>query len=144
MGIDYPSELIRGVANRDFLDNEGRASALLFQFEDTDRLDGFLESSICWLDNNDALIITMGQRRKDDATAYQFKIGVAVLSRAKLDNVIKSPNAKDAISYERRPTEGNPYHGNILIKSNIEKKTRTMIAGTIAMCTDKIIYRSEQ
>jgi len=141
MSLQYPGELIRGIPNSDFIDNEGRVSALLFQFYDVDRLDGFSEASINWYDNEHALELTLDQKKQNDNDTYQFKVGAAIISRVRLDAARQSPNAKGAISYERRVIEGNPYHGNILLKSGLTKQIRTMLAGNIAMCTERIIYR---
>ena len=143
MMLDYPDELLRGISNNDFIDEEGRASALLFQFDDADRQDGYMEASINWFDDEYSLKLMLAQRKQNDDTTYQFKIGVAILSRDRLDLIVKSPNAKNAISYERQKLYMNPYHGNILLKSGLTKQIRLMLAGSVAMCVDRILYRED-
>jgi len=137
----YPDELLRGIANNSFIDSEGRASALLFQSESSVRYDGLHEISINWYDDENAFRLLLNQRKKNDETEYQFKTGVAILSRYRLDSLINSPNTKDALSYERNIIEGNPFHGNILIKSNIDKHVKRMFEGCLAMCVENIQYR---
>jgi hypothetical protein len=140
---NYAIELIRGIPNYDCIDNEGRASALLFQFDNNDRPDGYLEVSINWYDDDNALNAIFNQKKRNDANTYQFKIGAAIISRIRLDSLIRSPNAKDALSYERNIIDDNPYHGNILLKPNLAKNIKTMLSGSIAMCVESIKYRQE-
>jgi len=141
MELNYPDELIRGIANRDYIDNEERASASMFQFDDSIRLDGFQELSINWYDDENALKQTLNQRKKSDENEYQFKAGAAILSRSRLDSLIHSPYTKGALTYERRIVEGNPYHGNILLKSSITKQIKRVFSASLAMCIEKIVYR---
>ena len=142
-GEEYPDLLIRGISSSDYIDSEGRASAALFQFTDNDseRMDGYIEASINWYDDDEALKLTLEQRKKNDEAAHQFKVGAAILARHRIDNLINSPNAKNAMTYERRAIEGNPYHGNLLMKSNLTKSIKTMLAASVAMCVEDIIYR---
>ena len=144
MKLEYPDELIRGISHESYIDEEGRPLASMFQFDDAGRSDGFLETSINWYDDEHALRLTLEQRKRNDASEYQFKVGVAILSRRQLDSTIHSPNAKGAIDYERQMIEGNPYHGNILLKSNLEKQIRNMMSAAIAlMCVERIEYRHQ-
>lgn len=139
--MNYPDRLMRGVSSKDFIDDEGRATCALFQFDICERPDGFDEASITWYDNQEALGIIMNQKRrgKDD---FQFKIGVAILRRCWLDDVISRPNSKNALAYERRPIgDENPYHGNILRKSNLLPGSKQLFAAAIALCVEKIHYR---
>jgi hypothetical protein len=138
--MSYPEKWLRGIANPDFLDSEGRLLASSFQFDD-ERPDGFCECSINWYDKEEALQLLMNQRKQDDEKTYQFKVGAAILSRSKLDNLIAGSNCIGALKYERAAIDGNPYHGNLLRKAGLIKQTSIMIASSIAMCVEKIKYR---
>ena len=72
----------------------------------------------------------------------QFKAGVAILSRLSLDFVFSQPFMTDILEYERKPTRGNPYHGDLLRVQDSPSKRKNFIASTIAMvCLEKIITR---
>lgn len=137
----FPEKLLRGISSSDFVDDEGRATAALFQFDKSERSDGFDEVSVNWYDNMDALDILLNQRKKSGED-YQFRIGVAVLCRNWLDELIRRPNNKNAIDYERDPIEDvNPHHGNILRKASLPNGVKSMLASNIAFCVENIIYR---
>jgi hypothetical protein len=138
--MNYPERLIRGISNADFIDSEGRATAMLFQFDDAEK-DGFCECSINWYDNADAMKLLLDQKKQGNENTYQFKIGAAVLLRSWLDEMINRPNCKDALKYERAEIDENPYHGNLLRKIGLTKPINNMLAACIAMCVEKIEYR---
>jgi hypothetical protein len=141
--MTYPEEWLRGISNPSFLDQEGRLLASSFQFDKEQRHDGFCECSINWYDDEEALKLLMNQRKQGDEQTYQFKVGAAILSRSKLDNLINGPNCKGALKYERAQITGNHYHGNLLLKTNLEKQTDTMIRSSIVMCLKRIERRQE-
>lgn len=138
--MDYPNKLVRGISSKDYIDENGRASAALFIFGENIRKDGFSEASINWLDDALAIDCAMHQLKKDGS--IQFKAGVAILSRDWIDKLMCQPTAKDILMYERAPLEDNPYHGNLLRKDSvINKQIKTVIAASIAMGVEKIIDR---
>ena len=55
--------------------------------------------------------------------------------------------ANNHLGYERRPiektdiNEGNPYHGNILMKDGLSKQTRTIIQVALASLAGLVIRR---
>lgn len=139
--MSYSEKLIRGISSKEFIDDEGRATIALFQFDAGKREDNNDELSVTWYDNQEALSIVINQK-KQGKDEYQFKVGLAILRRSWLDETINRPNCKNALSYERRPIEGeNPYHGNILRKTNLSPSVKNMLAATIAHCVEDIQYR---
>lgn len=136
--MSYPDELIRGIASKDYIDEDGRTSASLFQFGDTIREDGFSEASINWLDDESAIDCAMKQLKKDGS--IQFKAGVAILPRDWIDMLMRQQTGKGVLNYERAQLEDNPYHGNLLRKDrDIDKKIKNVIAASIAMGVKRII-----
>jgi len=131
--MDYPDKFIRGISSRDFVDEDGRVLASIFQFLDTNRADGFYESSINWYDDEDALLLILEQRKEKDKTEYQFKYGAAIIGREEADRIISNPSYKSIFAYERSPIEGNKYHGNLLRKGKSNKGIHTIIAAYLAM-----------
>jgi hypothetical protein len=125
----FPDNCIRGIRKKDFLTPEGISSAVYLPDERTaqNREDGGLETSINWEDDGTVLNFTLRN------PAYQW--GVARLPRATIDYLNVQPASANALSYERAPLEGNPYHGNIVFRQNLSKVTRNMIAGTLALAS---------
>jgi hypothetical protein len=133
----------RGIPNPQFLDANGFATSDMFQFEDTSREDLFDEASITWCDNDQSLSILMKQKKASRPEDYQFKVGVAVVERSHIDHLMKLPTGR-CINYERRETDDNPYHGNLLRKKGIDKQIKTVIAASIAMGVSEVIFRDPQ
>jgi len=139
----YPEQLIRGIANSQFIDSNGLASGSLFQFIDTHRSDGFYEVSINWYDEKEALQHILEQKK--DGGTFQFKVGAAILQRSVIDDLIQN-KLNNLLSYERAPLDGNKYHGNILRKDGeLSPEIQRGIAATIAlMGVKEIQYRDEE
>lgn len=139
--MNYPEKLIRGIASNDYIDSEGRLSSAAFQFEASRNHEKTDEASITWYDNEEALNIAWNQK-SSFREGIQFKAGVAILSRKMLDVVIHRPNVMNALDYERRPTQDNPYHGNLLMKQGLSNGIKRSIIGALAMMSvDEIIRR---
>jgi hypothetical protein len=139
----YPDYLIRGIPNRDFLDEDGLPSAKLFHFNKPEsvRLPGYREESINWYDDEEAINHTFNQRKDDDS--LQFKTGIAILARSELDKVKNNPNVRERFNYERYRLPTNQYHGNILLKTDAPKPLIRKIAAQLALNVDRIITREE-
>jgi len=139
--MTYSEKLIRGIASKDFIDPEGRASAALFQFGKDIREDGFAEASITWYDDETSLDCVMNQRKPDGS--IQFKIGVAIISRSWIDMLIRQPTGKDNLKYERAPLTENPAHGNLLRNdSAINGQIKSVISASIAMGVERVITQT--
>ena len=142
--MNYPEKFLRGIASESFIDSEGRLLLGAFQFQPSpERGDGFDEVSINWLDNEESFNIAWNQKKKNDTDTYQFKAGVAILSRICLDSMILRPNMMGALQYERLPIDGNPYHGNLLRKVGLDKQIQSMVSSAITLCVEKIVPRNE-
>ena len=145
--MSYPDKCVRGIPNNDeqyVIDKEKPlVGPGLFQFKDTKRSDGMIELSVNWLDDNRAIEIALDQRKENGE--LQFKAGVVLLSRDKIDEICCRPNIKGYLAYERRPLNNNPYHGNILLRKNINKHTKKQISDTLAlMAVIKIIDQDRE
>ena len=135
MSVAYPNKLLRGVS-ADGIDSEGRATAQLFRFHPSNDRHNLEEASINWYDNDEAMTILMVQK-KEGTDVNQFPFGVAVMSRERLDEVIRRSSGE--LSYERAPIVGNQYHGNILQKSGLQSARKRMLAANLAMmCVESI------
>lgn len=143
MKTKYPKECIRGISN-DGLDPEGRPCNSMFQFSTVeDRCDDLAECSINWTDDDGALLHVLNQRKKG-TEEIQFKKGAAIIRTLALKREMKKMIARDRLSYERKPVEGNDYHGNLLIPKELNKQARTLMQGLIASCVVKIVPQSEE
>jgi hypothetical protein len=141
--MHYPEHFIRGITNHGFVDSDGRASAEIFQFDDTGRDDGFCEASINWYDDENALALIMEQRKEKDEQTYQFRYGAAIIARFDADRIMNNALYAEVFRYERAPLDENQYHGNLLRKdSALEKRIRNMIASSLAL-NAKLIPRTK-
>ena len=140
--MEYPEKLSRGISSKNFIDAEGRLTSQAFQFDPSSDHPELDEASINWYDNEEAMQIAWDQKKNKDDELPQFKGGVAILSRASVDYVFSQPYMIGMLQYERKPSIGNPYHGNLLRKHGLTQNMRNFIASTIAMvCVDEIIPR---
>lgn len=96
------------------------ATGAMFQFHQKEdgRQDGWIEESINWRDDEEAISFTLNAKRDDDTPKY--KIGIAVLPRYHLDWIGKT-YGRSVFAYERNPLPDNSYHGNLLLGSLIEE-----------------------
>ncbi|MCL4262232.1 MAG: hypothetical protein KJ069_03420 [Anaerolineae bacterium] len=139
--MSYPDNCLRGVPNGTYLIEDGSVGAHLFHFEETySRGDGWIEQSVNWEDDGNALVITLSQHRENGE--LQFKAGAVRIPCAELDRLSKQPTVSGILTYERRPLENNPYHGNLLLKSDVPKPTMKKIAAGIALIVSEVIARS--
>ena len=70
----------------------------------------------------------------------QFKAGAAELDRADLTRILKIHFIGKNLKYERRPTKSNKYHGNILVKDNLNKQIKRIIKCSLSSLATEIIY----
>ncbi len=137
---EYPSHYWRGIANKDFI-CDFRLNAAAFQFDDTIREDGFKELSINWNDSDEALITVLSQKKANGK--LQFSVGAAKLELSKTKQFLSAYIEREEFNYERRPIEGNEYHGNLLVKASIDKRTRALVSHTLALIADtNITYQT--
>ena len=46
------------------------------------------------------------------------------------------------MAYERAPLEGNKYHGNLLLKADLDRTMRTMIKSQLALLAQACIHNN--
>lgn len=149
---NYPEEFYRGVSSPNDVTREGYLMAGAFKFDNYEGAsrdnDGFCELSINWNDDEGALKVLLDQH-KPFKEEKQFKAGYCVIKRSFLDLMLK-PYIDDAnFSYERRPVARsveediaeNPYHGNLLMKNDLDKNVKKNIQHTLATLAGSIIQR---
>jgi hypothetical protein len=135
--MSFPDNCLKGISVEDQLLQDGYIASHLFYFnKQSDRDDDWCEQSINWDDDEHAIDFTLNQKKDGKV---QFRIGVAILPRDELDQINKRPTVNGILSYERRILKENKYHGNILIKNNVEVKKRKQIAAIIALSVARII-----
>jgi len=142
--MNYPVDYIKGIPNNDFLIKEDwsiGSNLFFFKMEDA-RLDGWVEQSINWKDDDTVVDFTLNQTKNDGTP--QFKAGIAIFPRDELDKLNRQPTIKGLLSYEREPLENNTFHGNILLKAGVPKLTMKKIAAGIALTVSEIKLRNNE
>ena len=138
--MTFPSTFLRGIPDSTFVLEDGTVATHLFYFnEEHSRNDDWIEQSINWEDNPTALEVIFNQRKENGE--LQFKTGVTRIPREEIDRLSRQPTVTGMLTYERSPFEHNPYHGNLLLRSNVQKPTMKKIAAGIALAVSDIIYR---
>ena len=138
--MNYPKNSLKGIPNDSYLSEDGSPGSHLFYFKENHlRDDGWIEQSINWQDDENAIHFTLGQRKEDGN--YQFKSGVVVIPREEIDRLNRRPTVNELLSYERQPLENNSYHGNILLMSGVPKPTMKKLAAGLALAASKTILR---
>jgi hypothetical protein len=136
----FPDRCIRGISSPECVLEGGTVAHLtLFDFHKSHRPDGWLEESINWMDDQNAALFTLNQRK--EGREFQFKVGIAILERVELDAIKKRIGFSGYFDYERARMEGNGYHGNLLLKENTEKRLKNMIRSALALAVSEIVLR---
>lgn len=135
--MNFPDNCLKGVPNNTFLNKDGTVGSHLFHFKlERTREDGWIEHSINWEDDKSVVQLTLLQTKTDGE--LQFRGGVVRLPREEADRLNNRPTVKGLLSYERQPTKGNPYHGNILLQGGTSKPTMKLIAAGLALAVSEI------
>jgi len=138
--MNFPSICIRGIPNETFLTEDGSIGSHLFQFTvRADRQDEWLELSINWEDDILVAEFTLQQTRQDGT--LQFRAGLALLVLEEIERLNQRPMVRGLLGDERQELADNPYHGNILLRSDTVKHTRKLVEAGLALAVDKIIRR---
>jgi hypothetical protein len=140
--MEFPDHCIRGIPNSACL-VEGRPIAYLTLFEfhrHSSKEQGWKEESINWMDDEDAIDFTLRQTNADGE--LQFKVGVAILPHIELNKLKKRHTG--FFDYERRPIEGNTYHGNLLLSDSIRKERKTLIRARLANMSEVVLQSDIQ
>ena len=135
-GDTYPQKMLRGISSKNFI-LEGVLTEEAFNLDPV-REDGYCEISVTWYDNQEAFDVMMSQK-SDRRDEIQFQAGAAELDRVEVATKMKAHFLSENLSYERRPTHTNKYHGNLLVKDNISKQMKRLIkCGLATLANDKI------
>jgi hypothetical protein len=132
----YAEKMIRGISDPGWV-SDGYASAALFQFKESNRLEGFSELSINWYDDEGALDHILNQKK--ETGNIQFKGGAAILSKESVNSINKIPQYIGTTHFDRDILPDNRYHGNIIISSNLHKMAKLGISQYLAMHVEDII-----
>lgn len=138
----YPNLFIRGISEKEYIDEQGRVSGSAFQFLQTEREDGFSECSINWFDEKEALNLIKGQLKTAEPKRYQFHCAV-VVPVSEADRIRANPLYRDVFTYERQPLAGNQYHGNLLKKDALIKKQHFRTIQGLLAFVSKPVYREK-
>lgn len=135
----YPINCIRGIADPGNVSSDGQVMTGAFIFPDTDRGDGWFELSINWEDDNAAVGFSLTQTNKDGS--LQFKAGVITFPKAEIDRLNTDTLVRGLLSYERKKIAGNKYHGNLLLKSDTEKKVSRMVSANLGLLSGAQLHQ---
>ena len=116
----YPETFYRGISKSHFIDCYQHPTLEAFVFDDI-REDGFSEMSISWNDSEEALNVLLSQKK--EGGSLQFEGGAVELPFPKLKQITLAYINLGQFSYERKATDDNIFHGNLLIKQNFPEKT---------------------
>jgi hypothetical protein len=140
--MNFPETFLKGITNKDFIDEDGQVASHLFYFgKTTDRKDDYIEQSIFWKDDEGAIELILTQKKDD---RIQFKMGAAVLLLSEIERIKLNPNVKNKLAYERRKQKDNPYHGNLLLKKDTKDPLMKRIAASIALTCPHIISSEKE
>lgn len=136
----FPSSLFRGFTVSAIQD-DGMLSASAFEFKEFDGR-GIQECSVNWNDDAGSLLQIAAQKKENGQK--QFKYGACQISRAVIDRMSGLAAAIAAgFNYERKPVEGNPYHGNLLCKTELSRSGKKALCGMLAMSYDRLYTREQ-
>lgn len=144
--MDYPETLLRGLITQGSVTKERYVTAEAFQFQDfrKDRTDNYNELSINWEDSDEAVEVLLNQK-KEGSEDPQFRIGFARMSLSSIEDVLRPHISDKTYSYERKPVDGNPYHGNLLADANLSKQIVKNIQHSLAtIATADVYLRSDE
>ena len=137
----YPDTLLRGLITQGSVTQERYVTAEAFQFQDlrNNRSDNYNELSINWEDSDEAVDVLLNQK-KEGSEGPQFKIGFARMSLSRIKDLLKPHINDKTYSFERKPIDGNPFHGNLLVDANLHKQIIKNIQHSLATIATADVY----
>jgi hypothetical protein len=129
---DKCKSCLRGVQKAKHILSIGKVSWETFEADSRTldcRTDGSEEISINWEKDEEALKFTLSI----------FRNGCVRLTTQQIEEINKELIVINPLSYEDKPLNDNPYHGNLLIKSDNEPVLKRMIYSSLAMKASLII-----
>lgn len=142
---DFSNRFIRGIINEQYVSEDGYPLGSLYHFRFSvpgNRTDNFKEESINWDDDENALRHIILQKKKDTIKP-QFSYGAAITDLSIIEALARNKRYKDIFCYERKPIDGNDYHGNLLFSASASKIAMLQLADCIAGQTYIVIKRDE-
>ena len=137
--MGFPDSLYRGFT-QDVIQSDGTLGANAFDFREFDNR-GVEECSINWADDERSLLL-IALQEKDGRK--QFKFGACRIQRDEIDHMRGLAAAMaSGFDFERRPVEGNPYHGNLLCKTGLSNASKRRLCGMLAMLYDEVYTRDQ-
>lgn len=135
---NYPDEFVRGMADKAWVSAEGWVLPGAFQFDPV-RSDGYCELSINWCDDEHAIEVALNQVSSRTGK-IQFVAGLARLSRASMEILLRGHFEEKRLNYERSPIKENvvnhnvenPYHGNLLLSNNTSPALKKVIQASLS------------
>ena len=129
----YPNSCLRALKKARWI-IEGKcvsADTFLPDTRTADRRDDdCCETSVNWEDDSGAFTYTLEKMGCDSAH------GAARLPVSEIDRLRKVAETFCGLSYERSPTKGNQYHGNLLFAAELSTALTRQMAGTLAMYSE--------
>lgn len=135
---NFPSNCIKGIPHKELCTGKSGVLGELFVFDESRDLrpDGWVPSSINWEDDGNAISFTLKQRRNG---SIRYKAGVALIPTAELRRLKRSPAmGYGTFSFERNKSNGNDYHGNLLMAEGTEKRIKVMLRSGLALNATRI------
>ena len=142
----YPDTLLRGLITPGSVTQERYVTSEAFLFQDfrKNRSDNYNELSINWEDSDEAVDVLLNQK-KEGTEDPQFKIGFARMSLSRIKDVLKPHISDKTYSFERKPIDGNPYHGNLLADAKLPRQIVKNIQHSLAtIATADVYLRSDE
>ena len=127
--INFPETCLRGLRKPDWIDeNVIQTPAFIPDHRTSEtRADGGQETSINWEDDAEVEKFTLSN--KDNAKFGAARISIShIQATSDQTKMVKNP-----LTYERKPLHGNDYHGNIVFKADVKKRTVKMLAAALAL-----------
>ncbi len=128
MPDDFADNLLKGIPRKDFVFGNSVHFAAFSPSGEV--VNGWKESSINWEDDDGAVECLL---MKEKGGELHFRGGVVRVSRDKVDGIIEHFKVDKEFSYERKPIEGNEYHGNLLFAENIKSELKRTICGALSL-----------
>ena len=115
----YPENFYRGISSKGFIASDGHPDIQAFTFDEPPRGDSYREMSINWNDSDESLEVLLNQKKTNGS--IQFVGGAINIDLAEIRRILSPFIVDKRFDYERRPCEGNIFHGNLLLKQGGNK-----------------------
>jgi hypothetical protein len=138
--MSYPDNCIRGITNKeDYSAEDGVVASTAFHFNPRQhtRQDGWVEQSINWQDDKEAIDFTLFQCKPEGR--LKFQVGIAIVPRIQLDGIKRLYDLEGRFAYERQEKESNKYHGNLLLHVDVSLAKMKLLAAAIALAVSQFL-----